>query len=174
MPEQISHLHDHIATISKHEQEFLGRRTRSEKLGDSLGNFIGSLTFVSIHVVWFGAWMLVNLFQLGLRHFDPFPFSLLNTIVAVEAIFLASFIVMRQSRASRRSDERDHLMLQILMLAEKEITAVLSVERELAGRMGLREVAGDAEIQQLSQQTSIDDIAQSVQHELSKDLTKEG
>jgi uncharacterized membrane protein len=173
MAETISHSRDHIAIISKHEQEFLGRRTRSEKLGDSLGSFIGSLTFVSIHILWFGAWMLVNLFQLGLRHFDPFPFSLLNTIVAVEAIFLASFIVMRQSRASRRSDERDHLMLQILMLAEKEITAVLAIDREVAGRMGMREVAGDAEIEQLSQQTSIDELAQSVHQELARDSTKE-
>jgi hypothetical protein len=38
-----------------------------------------------------------------------------DTVVAVEAIFLASFIVMRQSRLSRRSDERDHLILQVLM-----------------------------------------------------------
>jgi uncharacterized membrane protein len=174
MPETTSHSRDHISIIAKHEQEFLERRTRSERLGDSLGSFIGSLTFVSIHIVWFGAWMFVNLFQLGLRHFDPFPFSLLNTIVAMEAIFLASFIVMRQSRASRRSDERDHLMLQILMLAEKEITAVLSIDRELAARMGLKAVAGDADIQQLSQQTSIDDLAQSVHQELAKDSTKDG
>jgi len=174
MTETTSHLRDHIATISKHEHEFLGRRTKSEKLGDLLGSFIGSLTFISIHILWFGAWMLVNLFHLGLRHFDPFPFALLDTLVALEAIFLASFIVMRQSRSSRRSDERDHLMLQILMLAEKEITAVLSIERKLAGRMGIREVAGDADIQQLSQQTSIDDLAHSVHQELFRGSTKEG
>ena len=76
---------------------------------------------------------------------------------------------MRQSRASRRSDERDHLMLQILMLAEKEITATLSIERDLAARMGLNEVVKDAEIQQLSQQTSIDELAQTVQTELAKE-----
>jgi uncharacterized membrane protein len=174
MTETDSHLRDHISIISKHEQEFLERRTRSEKLGDSLGSFIGSLTFVSIHILWFGAWMSMNLFPLGVRHFDPFPFSLLDTLVALEAIFLASFIVMRQSRASRRSDERDHLMLQILMLAEKEITAVLSIDRKLAGRIGIKEVAGDAGIQQLSQQTSIDELAHSVHQELYRDPTREG
>jgi uncharacterized membrane protein len=166
MPEPIPPLRHHIAIIAKHEQEFLERRTRSERLGDALGSFIGSLTFVAIHLCWFGGWILVNLLPLGLRHFDPFPFSLLDSIVALEAIFLASFIVMRQSRASRRSDERDHLMLQILMLAEREITAALAVEREVAGSMGLKAVAKDAEIEQLSRQTSIDELAQTVQEQL--------
>jgi uncharacterized membrane protein len=170
MPEPISLLRDHIAIIAKHEQEFLGRRTGSEKLGDSLGAFVGSLTFVSVHLGWIVAWLLINTLPVGVPHFDPFPFSILNLIVAGEAIFLASFIVMRQSRASRRSDERDHLMLQILMLAEKEITAVLAIEREIASKMGLKEVAKDAEIQQLSEQTSIDDLAQTLQEELAENL----
>lgn len=166
MAEPLSHLRDQIELIAKHEQEFLARRTKSERLGDSLGAFIGSLTFVSIHLCLFSAWLLVNIFPLGVPHFDPFPFPLLDVCVALEAIFLASFILMRQSRMSRRSDERDHLILQILMLTEKEITAVLAVERQLAGRMGLREVAADAEIEGLSQQTPIDELAQTLQEHL--------
>jgi uncharacterized membrane protein len=166
MAEPLSHLRDHIEIIAKHEQEFLQRRTRSEKLGDSLGAFIGSLTFVSIHLCAFVAWLLANSLSLGIAHFDPFPFPLLDTIVAIEAIFLASFIVMRQSRTSRRSDERDHLILQILMLTEKEITAVLGVERQLAARMGLKEVAKDGDLEQLSQQTSIDEMAQTLHDHL--------
>jgi len=163
MPESTSPLRDHIAIIAKHEQEFLERRTRSERLGDALGSFIGSLTFVAIHLCWFGGWILVNVLPLGVRHFDPFPFSLLDSLVALEAIFLASFIVMRQSRSSRRSDERDQLMLQILMLAEREITAVLGVDREIAAKMGLKEVGKNAELEELSRQTSIDEMAQTVQ-----------
>lgn len=166
MAEPLSHLRDHIQIIAKHEQEFVERRTKSEKLGDSLGSFIGSLSFVSIHFLGFTTWLLVNSLHLGFPHFDPFPFPLLDTIVAIEAIFLASFIVMRQSRTSRRSDERDHLILQILMLTEKEITAVLGVERQLAARMGLKDVAKDSDIEQLSQQTSIDEMAQTLQEHL--------
>ncbi len=169
MPEQLPHLNDHIAIIAKHEQEFLERRTKSERLGDSLGTFIGSLTFVAIHVAWFGGWMLLNLFQLGLPHFDPFPFALLDTIVAMEAIFLASFIVMRQGRTSRRSDERDHLILQILMLTEKEITAALNVERQIAARIGIKEVAKDEGIEQLIQETSIDAVAREVHQHLTEE-----
>jgi uncharacterized membrane protein len=166
MTEALSHLRDQIELIAKHEQEFLDRRTRSERLGDSLGTFIGSLTFVSIHLAWFASWLGINVFSVGIRHFDPFPFPLLDTIVAIEAIFLASFIVMRQSRTSHRSDERDHLILQILMLTEKEITASLSIERAIAARLGLKEVAQDPAIEQLAQQTSVDEVAQTLQEHL--------
>jgi uncharacterized membrane protein len=168
MPQRANHLQEHIALILKHEEEFLARRTAAERLGDSLGTFVGSLLFISIHAVWFGVWILLNTLPL-LPHFDPMPFPLLDTLVALEAIFLASFIVMRQSRLSRRSDERDHLILQVLLLAEKEVTAVLQIERELAARNGLAELATDAEIIQLSEKTSIDDVAQSLTESLSSE-----
>ena len=167
MPTDSSHLQEHIDVILKHEEEFLARRTAAERVGDSFGAFVGSLIFIGIHAAWFGTWILANTLNLGgIPHFDPVPFPLLDTTVAIEAIFLASFIVMRQSRLSRRSDERDHLILQVLLLAEKEITAVLQIERKLAARAGLSGVAEDAEITQLSQKTSIDDVAQSLKESM--------
>ncbi len=142
MPTDSSHLQEHIEVILKHEEEFLARRTAAERMGDLLGAFVGSLTFIAIHGVWFAAWIVVNTLRIPhALHFDPLPFPILDVIVAIEAIFLASFIVMRQSRLSRRSDERDHLILQVLLLAEKEITAVLQIERQIAGMVGLSEVA---------------------------------
>src|ERR1700733_6833403 len=167
MPTDSVHLQEHIDVILKHEEEFLARRTPAERLGDSLGAFVGSLTFIGIHLAWFGAWILVNTLHFpNASHFDPPPFSMLDTVVAIEAIFLASFIVMRQSRSSRRSDQRDHLILQVLLLAEKEITAVLQIERQIADRAGLTEFAKDAAITELSQQTSIDDVAQIVKESM--------
>jgi uncharacterized membrane protein len=167
MPKNSTHLQEHIQLVLRHEEEFLARRTAAERVGDSLGSFVGSLLFIVIHAVWFGLWVLVNTTQfLQVPHFDPVPFPLLDVVVAVEAIFLASFIVMRQSRLSRRSDERDHLILQVLLLAEKEVTAVLQIERQLAARSGLTELATDEEIIQLSENTSIDDVAQTLKDAL--------
>jgi len=99
-------------------------------------------------------------------HFDPSPYSLLATLVAVEAILLASFILMRQARMGRRSDERDHLMLQILLLTEKEITAVLGVDRQIAKEMGLVKLANDPALKELSQHTSIEDVALTIKENM--------
>ena len=165
-----SHIQEHIDLIAKHEQDFLSHRTAAERLGDSIAGFAGSLPFVCIHLAIFAGWMTFNsaLFP-HLRHFDPPPFPLLGTIVAIEAILLASMILMRQSRMSRRADERDQLMLQILLLTEKEITAVLGMDRQIAGKVGLHQVANDREIEQLSQDTSIDEVAQTIKDTLPSD-----
>ena len=162
-----SHIQEHVDLIAKHEHDFLTNRTAAERLGDSIAGFAGSLPFVCIHLAIFAGWMVFNTASFTLpRHFDPPPFPFLGTIVALEAILLASIILMRQTRMSRRADERDHLMLQILLLTEKEITALLGVDRKIAGKVGLQRVANDKELEQLSQHTSIDDVAQSIKDKL--------
>jgi uncharacterized membrane protein len=162
----LEHVQEHIDLIARHEQEFLARRTRTERLGDWVASRIGSLTFVFAHLLLFLAWVLVNTLNLGLSHFDPPPFSLLSTLFTLEAILLGSFILMRQARVSRRNEERDHLMLQVLLLTEKEITAVLGMDRQIAERMGLQKITRDKSIEQLSQETSIDTMAQTISESL--------
>jgi uncharacterized membrane protein len=162
-----NHMQAHIDLIAQHEQDFLAQRTATERLGDQLASFVGSLAFVVIHLLLFIGWIAFNTLTItGPHHFDPAPFSLLGTIVALEAILLASLILMRQARMSRRAEERDHLMLQILLLTEKEITAVLGVDRKIAEQVGLENVANTKEIRELSQQTSIDDVAQTIKDSL--------
>lgn len=99
-------------------------------------------------------------------HFDPAPFSLLSTIVALEAILLASFILMRQKRIGRRDDEREHLMLQLLLLTEKELTAVLDLNRQIARQIGLGQAADKPQMQELSQHTAIEDVTDAIRENL--------
>ncbi len=160
-----THIQEHVDLIARHEQDFLAQRTATDRLGDAIATFAGSFPFICIHVAFFVVWILLNTLPF-VRHFDPAPFSLLATLVALEAILLASFILMRQARMSRRADERDHLMLQILLLTEKEITAVLSIERHVAARVGLDRVANNTEVSALSQHTSIEDVAQTIKEQL--------
>ena len=160
-------IQEHIDLIARHEQEFLAKRTWTERLGDSIAGFAGSLTFAGVHLLIFVLWIGVNtLYIPAIRHFDPRPFSLLGTLVTLEAILLASFILMRQSRIGRRSDERDHLMLQILLLTEREITAALDIERQIAKQLGLGKAAARPEVEMLSQNTSIEDMAQTIRENL--------
>jgi uncharacterized membrane protein len=166
MPEK-DQVRRHIDLIAKHELEFLARRTRTERIGDSIAGFVGNLAFIAIHALLFAGWIAMNTQQNAyIRRFDPAPFSLLGTILAFEAILLASFILMRQTRMNRRDDERNHLMLQILLMTEKEITAVLGIDRQIAKQSGIENVANSTEITELSQRTSIDDMAQTIKENL--------
>jgi uncharacterized membrane protein len=165
------HVQEHIGTIAKHEQEFLARRSPAERLGDLTAAIVGNLGFVAAHIVLFLFWILANTLHMPpIPHFDPVPFSLLGTVVAMEAILLASLILMRQARLARRADEREHLMLQILLLTEKEVTAVISMNQQIAAKVGLRDIKNSREIEQLGRNTSIDDVAQDIQRILSEDL----
>ena len=76
---------------------------------------------------------------------------------------------MRQSGLAKRADEREHLTLQILLLTEKEVSAVVRMTQQIADQVGLRTISTDKEIQELGQPTSIDEVAQTIQENLSSE-----
>src|ERR1700674_1413996 len=167
MSENSRQSQSHIDSIVRQEEEALERRSSSERLADSVGVFAGSLPFVVLHLVLVIAWLLVNSGQISrIRPFDPWPFSLLGVIVAVEAVILSSFILMRQNRMMRRGERRDHLNLQVDLLAEKEITTLLKMVRAICERMGLQSIVEDKDIRELSKNTSIESLSRSLEDRL--------
>jgi uncharacterized membrane protein len=154
-----------IKTIAKLEESFARDRSRADRVADWIGDFCGSLTFVLIHVLLYGAWILVNMGVLpGLRRFDPFPFLLLSVVVSLEAIFLSTFVLIKQNRMSKRTDQRAHLDLQINLLSEREMTLALQMLRRISARLGVHEPG--EEVEELSKMTSISALAQEVQEKL--------
>ena len=69
-------------------------RSIGDRLADWVADFVGSWTFVIIHIVWFGGWIIFKV--------EEFPFGLLTMIVSLEAILLSTFIMMSQNRQSDR------------------------------------------------------------------------
>ncbi|HEX9442442.1 MAG TPA: DUF1003 domain-containing protein, partial [Roseiflexaceae bacterium] len=81
-------------------------RTFQERISDAITAFSGSLSFVYLHALWFGLWVLLNTGWFGIRPFDPFPYSLLTMIVSLEAIFLSTFVLISQNRSGEAADRR--------------------------------------------------------------------
>lgn len=68
-------------------------------LAQLISNFSGNMWFVYLHVIWFTAWFFINRGDISfIAPFDPFPYGLLTMIVSLEAIFLATFILINQNR----------------------------------------------------------------------------
>ena len=165
MSETSGQSESHIDSIVRQEEEALERRSIAERLADGVGIFAGSPPL--LHLIFLIGWLLVNRGKIPtIRPFDPYPFSLLGVIVAVEAVILSSFILMRQNRMMRRGERRDHLNLQVDLLAEKEITKVLQMVRAICERMGLQNIMADREIRELSQNTSIESLSQTLEDRL--------
>ena len=75
-------------------------RDLTDRMADIIAKFCGSLTFVWVHVIWFGGWVLINALP-SFQHFDPFPFTFLTLVVSLEAIFLSAFILISQNHETR-------------------------------------------------------------------------
>ena len=123
-------------------------KTRSERIADRVTRFTGSMRFVYIHLALFGTWIVVNLGVVpALPRFDP-SFVILAMVASVEAIFLSTFVLISQNRMSELADKRADLDLQVSLLAEHEISRMLSLVQQVAERMGIQE-ALDPELDEL-------------------------
>lgn len=70
-----SHIEAHVDLIANHEQEFLAKRTPGERLGDRIAAWVGSFTFVILHVCFFFVlWTFWNHLSSTTRQSDPYPF----------------------------------------------------------------------------------------------------
>lgn len=117
---------NNIEMISKLEHAASAKRTRGDVIADMIAGFCGRITFVWVHIVWFGVWIPINTIP-HIKHFDPFPFQFLTLVVLLEAIFLTTFVMISQNRQGKIADRRNHLDLQINLLAEQENSKMLSM-----------------------------------------------
>jgi uncharacterized membrane protein len=156
-------IRENIEAVRKMEEEFENRRTLADRIADAIGGFTSSLWFVVIHVVVFGGWVLWNSLP-GTPKFDPFPYMLLGMCVSMEAIFLSTFVLMKQNRMSKREDLRAHLDLQINLLSEREMTLVLQLLQRISTRLGVR--LSTDEIEQLTEETSVEELATQLRENL--------
>jgi uncharacterized membrane protein len=106
----------------------------SERIADTITGFTGSMTFVVLHIVLFGGWVVANLGLLPVLPWDP-SFVVLAMLASVEAIFLSTFILISQNAMSAAADRRADLDLQINLLAEHEITRLVELVSAIATRL---------------------------------------
>lgn len=78
-------IYRNVRDIANVEQEHLQSRTAAERAVDYIAYQAGRMWFIVAHMIWFGAWLVVNSGVLG-KHlvFDAFPYSLLTTVVSLE------------------------------------------------------------------------------------------
>jgi uncharacterized membrane protein len=142
-----------IQAVVALERETRRERTPLERLTDVVSAAASSTPFIVAHVIWFVVWLGLNVFSL--RKFDPYPFSLLTLLVSLEAILLTGFVLISQDRMTKLADRRAHLDLQVNLLAEQELTAILKVLCLIAEKSGVELSACDVNLNQLLGRTDV-------------------
>jgi uncharacterized membrane protein len=145
-----------IEAILKLEEDDERRLPHLHRVSHKVGWFVGTTYFVIIQAAFVLLWLLWN--ASASQPFDPFPFPLLSAVLAFEAVFLTSFVLIRQNTMDRQSERRNHLDLQINLLAEKEATSTLKALHEIAAHFKIH-LSKEAENQELTQDTPVESIA---------------
>jgi uncharacterized membrane protein len=153
-----------LAQVLERNIESLLQRRRAEArqkalqdlIADRITGFTGSLWFVYLHLLFFGAWMVINLGWTPLPRFDS-SFVMLAMIASVEAIFLSTFVLISQNRMAALAEKRAELDLQVSLLAEHEVTRLIILVTKIAQRMDIQE-AEDPELAELAQDVEPDHV----------------
>ena len=70
-------------------------------------------------------------------------------VASVEAIFLSTFVLISQNRMAAAADKRADLDLQVSLLAEHEVTRLVTLVLGIAERLGV-ETEADAEVEEIA------------------------
>jgi uncharacterized membrane protein len=153
-----------IKAIAALERAALHDRSRIDRWTDAVTSAAGTLAFLAGHAVWFATWITINLTRQ--TPLDPYPFNLLMLVTSIEAIVLTSIVLMTQNRMTRHADRRAHLDLQVNLLAEQELTAMLQMLHAVCQRLGVSVVVRDTHVEELLKDTDIHELASAVEREL--------
>jgi uncharacterized membrane protein len=147
----------YIRTIIHLRMRAASERTGEERAADSITAFSGRMLFVYLNLAFFVAWFLLNAGLPGLRPFDPYPYGLLTMIVSLEAIFLATFVLISQNRMTDQAEHRADLDLHIDLLTEYELTRVLQMLDAIHHKLGIEDSQG-AELVELERETDPEEV----------------
>jgi uncharacterized membrane protein len=82
---------------AKHAEQL----TYGERVADAVAATMGSWRFIIAQSAILAAWITLN-FAAWIRHWDPYPFILLNLALSFQAAYAAPFIMISQNRQSDR------------------------------------------------------------------------
>lgn len=139
------------------------KSARQQSLQDRIANgmttFSGSMLFFYIHVIWFVLWFLLNSGHLGITPFDPYPYGFLTVVVSLEAIFLATFVLISQNLLAKEAERLTDLGLQTGLLTEHELTRVLQMLRAIQLKIGItNDESSDLADADLEKETKLEDV----------------
>ena len=162
-PSPVRTVTENVEAIKSWDRAVLLKRTSAERLSDWITLQAASGWSMLAHAIWFAAWIAINNNWVpAIAPFDKFPFQLLTSIVSLEAIFLALFVLASQNRLGKQSDLRANLDLQIDLLAEREMTAVLQLLKDISAHLQCETSVTSEQLADLIKKTDVGQLTAEV------------
>ncbi|HEY6250852.1 MAG TPA: DUF1003 domain-containing protein [Candidatus Angelobacter sp.] len=97
------------------------RSTLAQRMADRVAAFGGSWTFIAVFFAATAFWMFMNSTSVQRSPFDPYPYILLNLLLAMVAAIQAPVIMMSQNRQASKDRLKSDLDYQVNFKAELEV-----------------------------------------------------
>ncbi|MFN8537692.1 MAG: DUF1003 domain-containing protein, partial [Thermomicrobiales bacterium] len=94
-----------------------------ERVADGVAALIGSWRFIIVQSVLLIGWICLNVIG-AIRHWDPYPFILLNLALSFQAAYSAPIIMMSQNRQAAKDRLQADEDYRVNVLAEHEIARI--------------------------------------------------
>ena len=120
-PEPFAHRHPPVQSVNEIVEK---RLTIGNRAADRVAKVVGSWRFIITQSVLLAVWATVNVTAWA-RHWDPYPFILMNLVLSLQAAYTAPVIMMSQNRQDARDRIEGHNDYELNQKAEQEIRAIL-------------------------------------------------
>jgi uncharacterized membrane protein len=107
--------------LAKHAEQ--RAQSVQNRVADRVTTFAGSMTFVYIHILWFGCWIGFGV--------EKYPYGLLTMIVSLEAIFLSTFVMISQNRADSKRQVIADAQWKTVQEEDKQNEQLLGLSKEI-------------------------------------------
>ncbi len=115
--------HDH-SPVQNVNDLFDERMTRGQRAADWLAGVVGSWSFIIVQSAILAVWAVLNV-TAWIRHWDPYPFILMNLFLSLQAAYTAPVIMMSQNRQATKDRIEAHNDCLVNQKAEEEVRAIL-------------------------------------------------
>jgi uncharacterized membrane protein len=120
-PQPFSHHHAPVRNVNEILEEEL---TFGQRAADWTTNIMGSWRFIIVQSLLLILWVVLNVVA-WTRHWDPYPFILMNLVMSLQAAYTAPIIMMSQNRQAMRDRLDAHNDYLVNQKAEEEVRAIL-------------------------------------------------
>ncbi|MFN2184757.1 MAG: DUF1003 domain-containing protein [Anaerolineae bacterium] len=120
-PQPFAHQHAPVRNVNEILEE---QQTFGQRAADRTTKVMGSWRFIIVQSLILVLWVILNAVA-WTKHWDPYPFILMNLVLSLQAAYTAPIIMMSQNRQAMRDRLDAHNDYQINEKAEEEVRAIL-------------------------------------------------
>jgi uncharacterized membrane protein len=124
------HMDENVQAIARMHAAQARSATPAERIFEGIMALLARVALAGALAVFVAIWIGANIL-LGHGAFDASPFPLLNTLLALFAVYMTVIILIVQRRSQKLGDHREQLMLQLALLSDQKTGKLIALIEEL-------------------------------------------